>query len=406
MCGLRAYEIVRKLGYSGPFQPKEVEGWFKEVDCLDGHVPSPEVDIVYEVRDLSYDGIEGIAIVLPPGYKCPRHSCDSYHSVFKVKFILQVWLRRFTASDWTQYTNKPDLEYSHLDSQTRCMNPVHAIYERGVVNVARQRCTTTGTCHGHGRQPACLLEYATDVDFDAQCHEMTKAYAKDILVPSACPEEGCTAVHIWPEMWHHFKDAHFPPPPPSLLVDGSFHMSCPNEDCTFHWHTNFMGVIRKKKYDHATEVLLMWSEVMVHITLYFFFEEEIGECGAGGHSKLLTRERKNHNFLEVPMNFRPMTLDCNTLFPHTDGAYQYREQILLEREVITDVGSMFNTMHFTDLKTSCNFTGQVKKLFNKAIVKRSEAMMESRSAVSEAEEETFMWQSRSCRESGTGLSRK
>ncbi|PIA97608.1 hypothetical protein CB0940_05410 [Cercospora beticola] len=290
MCGLRAYEIVRKLGDSGPFQPEEAEEWFKEVGCLDGHVPSPEVDIAYEVRNLSYDGIEGIAIVLPPGYKCPRHGCDSYHSVFKVKFILQVRLRRFTASDWTKYTNKPDLEYSHLDSQTHCMNPVHAIYERGVVNVARQRCTTTG----------------------------------------------------------------------------------------------------KKKYDHAIEVLLMWSEVMMHITLYFFFEEEIGECGAGVNSKLLARERKKHNFLEVPMNFHPMTLDCNTLFPHTDGSYQYMEQILLEREVITDVGSMINTMHFTDPKTSCNFMGQVKKSFNKAIVKRSEAMMESRSAVSEAEEETFM----------------
>lgn len=67
MCEFRAYEIARKLGCSGPFRPKEVEEDFLEIGCLDGHVLSPEVDIPHQFRDLDYDSIEGVTVVLPPG---------------------------------------------------------------------------------------------------------------------------------------------------------------------------------------------------------------------------------------------------------------------------------------------------------------------------------------------------
>lgn len=87
MCGLRGYEIGRKLGCSGPFRPKEVEEWFLEIGRLDGHFLSPEVDIPHGLRDLYYDGIEGVAIVLRPGYQCPRESCRGYHLVFKIKLF-------------------------------------------------------------------------------------------------------------------------------------------------------------------------------------------------------------------------------------------------------------------------------------------------------------------------------
>ncbi|WPB03388.1 uncharacterized protein RHO25_008027 [Cercospora beticola] len=193
MCGLRAFEIVRRLWYRGPFRREAVEYWLDEVGCLDGYVLSPLSDLYPYVRYSDYAGISGKVFVLPLGHKCPRDGCNACHGEFQVHFVLQVWLGRLTGEMLARLSVSGKPEYSHLNSQTSCINTLHALYELRNINNARTQCTRVGNCRGYGNQPDCLMQYAFRFDFEQSHHEMVEQYSRDILIPALCLEHGCSA---------------------------------------------------------------------------------------------------------------------------------------------------------------------------------------------------------------------
>ncbi|WPB03387.1 uncharacterized protein RHO25_008026 [Cercospora beticola] len=112
--------------------------------------------------------------------------------------------------------------------------------------------------------------------------------------------------------------------------------------------------------------------------MYFFFEKEIGKCGAGWNHHLRTGSRKIHGFFDVASQYRVEPTDCTTLFPLTNGVNEYFEHIMLERGVLTDLNLFFKNMHFT--AATRNYQ-DYKLPFNKAVRKRSEALVNSHSVV-------------------------